>query len=261
MPHVPAGLRIVRRMYHLGKAPRDRWCWQASGLRYNRIMLKFYGMQPPTNLYGLQVGGICPHCKTATRFALYVNVTERLLNDHSTEMIASYSCDACLRSIPIRWSIQSYNGSQPVVSAGEMVLPVREPFEFNHVPEEVEKEIREGLDCLSVGAYNGFAALCRRVIQAICTNIGAGASTKVKAQIDEMVELTGLDAAWKELALQIMFAGHDGSHPHLPDVNADRAAVLLSLVRDLTYQLYTRPGKVREAALLRREAIENQKAG
>ncbi len=132
------------------------------------------------------------------------------------------------------------------------------PFDFAHVPQEVEKEIREGLECLSVGATNGFAALCRRTIQAICTNIGAEASTKVKAQIEEMINITGLDSEWKDLAFQIMLAGHDGSHPNLPDVNNDRASILLSLVRDLVYQLYTRPGKIKEAALLRREAIDSR---
>jgi hypothetical protein len=222
-------------------------------------MLKIYGTQPPNILGALQLGGICPHCKTGTRFTITVSPTERLFQDQAKELIAGYSCDLCLRAVPIRWTIQSFNGSQPTVVQPEMVLPTRESFDFSHVPQEVEKEIREGLDCLSVGAYNGFAGLCRRTIQAICTNLGADSSTKVKAQIEEMVTLTGLDKEWKELALQIMFAGHDGSHPHLPDINADRAAILLSLVRDLAYQLYTRPGKVREAALVRRAAIDAQK--
>lgn len=222
-------------------------------------MLKFYGNPPPGSLANLQLGALCPHCKTATRLTLTAIPTDRLLQDHATELIATYACDACLRPVPVWWKVQSYGGNQPVVFDPQMVLPAREPFDFSHVPQEVEKEITEGLDCLSVNAFNGFAALCRRAIQAICVNLGAGASTKVKAQIEEMIELTGLDTAWKELALQIMLAGHDGSHPHLPDVNADRASILLSLLKDLTYQIYTRPGKVREAALLRRDAIDSQK--
>ncbi len=125
--------------------------------------------------------------------------------------------------------------------------------------EEIEKEIEEALGCLSVSAFNGFAAVCRRAIQAICTNLGADATTKVKGQVEEMIHLTGLGKEWKELALQIMLSGHDGSHPHLPEMNAERAGVLLSLLRDLTYQLYTRPGKVKEASALRQRAIDQKK--
>ena len=56
-----------------------------------------------------------------------------------------------------------------------------------------------------------------------------------------------------------MLSGHNGSHPDLPDVNAKRAALLLSLLRDLTYELYTRPGKIKDAAVSRKEAIQKKK--
>ncbi len=74
-------------------------------------------------------------------------------------------------------------------------------------------------------------------------------------------ELTGLDEGGRELARQIMLTGHDGAHPHLPEVDQARAAVLLSLLQDLTYQLYTRPGKAREAAELRQRAVDSLKGG
>lgn len=224
-------------------------------------MLKIYGNQPPELLTNLNVGGVCPHCKTPGRFTLCTVANANLSKDQVREIIAGYTCDTCLRIVPIRWKVTGYGQqvnntcAQPTVHDPEVVLPVSEPFEFAHVPAEVEKEIREALDCLSVNSYNAFAAMSRRAVQAMCTNLGANASTKVQAQIEEMATLTGLDDEWKKLAVQVMLVGHDGSHPHLPDVNADRAAVLLSLLADLTYQLYTRPGKVREAAALRRDAI------
>jgi len=52
-----------------------------------------------------------------------------------------------------------------------------------------------------------------------------------------------------------MLTGHDGAHPHLPEVGQERAAVLLSLLKDLVYELYTRPGKVKKAASLRQQSI------
>jgi hypothetical protein len=221
------------------------------------MVLKFYGVDPPNAINNLRPGGVCPHCKTATRFALStVPIFGILHDDRAHSFVASYACDHCMQPIPIRWHIFSWNGQTPVVGDATVVVPSREPFEFNHVPEAVSHEIEEALDCLSVNAYNGFAAVCRRSIQAICVNLGADASTKVQKQIEEMIDATGLGDEWKSLAIQIMLSGHDGAHPHLPDVNQDRASILLSLLGDLCYQLYTRPGNIKQAAQLRKSAIE-----
>jgi hypothetical protein len=92
----------------------------------------------------------------------------------------------------------------------------------------------------------------------MCTALGAEGSTKIQIQIREMADLTGLDEDTKNIAMKIMIAGHDGSHPHLPDVSAERAAVLLSLVKDLVYQLFTRTGNIRESAKLRKATIEGK---
>lgn len=194
------------------------------------------------------------------RFTRATDVTDGLFRDKVTEVIISYMCDSCLRSIPIRWRIREFDNKQlPIVLGPEMILPAREPFDFDHVPPAVAKEISEGLDCLSVGACNGFAAMCRRTIQAICTTLGAEASTKIKDQIEEMAKVAQLNDETKGVAIEIMMVGHDGSHPHLPDVDPERAAILLTLVQDIIYQLFTRPGKMKESGALRKAAISAKK--
>ena len=220
-------------------------------------MLKFYGIDPPNDYSLLRPGGVCPYCKESTRFTQTTAPdVHKIMSDKMKYFILSYSCDACLMPIPIQWYVYSYNGgNQIVVDNPKVLLIAKEPYDFSHVPDEIIKEVQEAIDCLSVNAYNGFAALCRRSIQAICANLGAGASDKVKNQVNEMITTTGLDDEWKELTTQIMLSGHDGAHPHLPEVGLDRATVLLSLIQDLTYQLYTRPGKIKEAASLRQIAI------
>lgn len=223
-------------------------------------MLKIIGTQPPNSLSALQLGGVCPHCKIGTRFSLATQPNPILFRDKATEVVVGYLCDSCIKGIPVRWKIQGFdNQTNPIVQSPELILPVREPFDFDHVPPKVKKEISEGLDCLSVGAYNGFAGLCRRTIQAICTIMGAESSTKVQAQIEEMANAAGLDDETERIAIEIMLAGHDGSHPHLPDVNSDRAAILLELVRDIVYQMFTRPGRIRQSAELRKAAIAARK--
>lgn len=57
-----------------------------------------------------------------------------------------------------------------------------------------------------------------------------------------------------------MLTGHDGAHPHLPEVNEKRAEVLLRLLQDLTYELYTRREKVKESKELRTQTIADSKS-
>jgi hypothetical protein len=223
-------------------------------------MLKVIGNQPPNVIGNLQLAGLCPHCKQGTRFNIATQPRPNLRLDAPKQLVAGYTCDLCALAVPIMWTVYGYDPSgNPTLTDPTNVLRVRETFEFGHVPEPVKKEIQEGLDCLSVSAYNGFAAMCRRTIQSACTSLGAQGTTKVQAQIKEMAELAGLDEETKTLAYEIMLSGHDGAHPHLPDVNADRAAVLLSLVQDLVYQLFTRPGRIQESASLRKQAIGDKK--
>ena len=218
--------------------------------------INFYGPLPPAMLTGLRLGGYCPHCKTASRYTLTtVPINNTLQSDKATSFVASYMCDNCMEPIPVKWEIDGWKSNIPTVKNPVLISPAIEPFNFDHTPIEVQKEVKEALDCLSVNAFHGFASMCRRSIQAICTDLGSDATSKVKRQIEEMVDIAGMDDEWKELAIQIMLTGHDGAHPHLPEVDVGRAAVLLDLLRDLTYQLYTRPGNIRKAAELRQEAI------
>lgn len=206
-----------------------------------------------------RVGGHCPHCKTGTTFTKTTDPNSALLSLRDVKsIIVNYTCDMCFQPIPIQWDLK-FDGNEIFVANPREVLRVREPFNFEHVPTQVSREIEEGLDCLSVHAYHGFATQCRRAMQAICTNLGAEKSSKIRDQLNELMELTGLEKETQELARQIMLSGHDGAHPHLPEVNEARARVLLSLLADLVYQIHTRQGKIREAAKLRQEAIEKKK--
>lgn len=225
-------------------------------------MFKFYGTSFPERLTDVKIGGKCPFCNDSSRFSLRSNpLGQQLKNEGIDEIIISYCCDACLRIIPVHWKIASWDNRNniPAVTNANMILPVREDFDFENVPKNIQDEIIESLDCLSVDAYHGFAALCRRSVQAICDDLGASGSTKVQKQINELLEIMNLNKEWEKMTKQIMLTGHDGAHPQLPEVNSERANILISLLQDLTYQLYTRPGKVKEAAKLRRQAIEQDK--
>ena len=204
--------------------------------------------------------GLCPHCGMGTHFSLSTMLDDSIVENIKPERVfAGYHCDLCRQPIAVCWAIGEAVSGRPSLLNPVMVERTRPVFDFTHVPDGVKREIEEGLDCLSVEAHNGFAAMCRRAVQAICTDLGAEASTKVKSQLLEAFKLGEIAEETQTVAMAIMLAGHDGSHPHLPGIDEPRARVLFELLRDLTYQLYTRPGRVKESMALRAAAIEREK--
>lgn len=103
-------------------------------------------------------------------------------------------------------------------------------------------------------SWNAFAAMCRRCIQSVSETLGADGTTKVQAQLRDLKDMGVADEETFEQLHQIMLTGHDGAHPHLPALSAARAAVLLQLMKDVLYQLFVRPAKIREAGELRKKA-------
>lgn len=211
------------------------------------------------NQYIIQA--LCRYCNTASTLTAVSPPNANVVSSRNLkEVVVGYACDRCNRAFPIVWEVMRCDTNGVFVAYPKEVISVREPFEFAHVPEIVRGDIEEALNCLSVRSFNGFAAMCRRTIQSTCQSLGASGSTKVEKQINELDELAGLDAETFSSLREIMLGGHDGAHPQLPTVDLDRATLLLQLLRDVTYQLFTRPGLVKEAATKRAEAVQ-RKAG
>lgn len=220
-------------------------------------IIRVYGNNPSGHLESLEIGGRCPYCQENSRFTLACPVNGQALQAHNArELFTSYICAGCSRVIPIRWAITGWEATFPRVAQPTCVLRVTDSYDFEHVPTVVQAPIQEALNCLSVDAFNGFSAVVRRSIQIICTNLGAQGTTKIQNQINDVYSQGMLDAEQKSLAEQIMLTGHDGAHPHLPEVNGERATLLLDLLQDITFQIYTRPGKIKQSAELRRQAIQ-----
>jgi len=119
-------------------------------------------------------------------------------------------------------------------------------------------DFSEALTCYSTSCWNAFAAMSRRCIQSVADTLGAEGKSKVQAQLKELHSLGVADDATFEALEAIMLSGHDGAHPHLPALSAERASVLMQLLKDVLYQLFVRPAKIREAAELRKNAIANK---
>ena len=69
-----------------------------------------------------------------------------------------------MEPIPVKWEIDGWKSNIPTVKNSVLISPVIEPFNYDHIPIEIQKEIKEALGlsfgkrlswiCLSVSAIN-----------------------------------------------------------------------------------------------------------
>lgn len=205
----------------------------------------------------------CPHCAAVAHMSAIAFPRYEVLKRYEPRTVGiGYRCGSCNNTVFLRFHPRYDWGNHKVYLSDdyEEVERARETFEFQYLPEEVGGDFREALDCYSISAFNGFAAMCRRCVQSAAADLGAKGKDKVLAQIQDLKDMAEIDEETYELLKQIIVEGHDGAHPHLPSVDAQRATVLLELVKDVMYQLYVRRGKLQEAMALRSEAIQAKKA-
>jgi DNA-directed RNA polymerase subunit RPC12/RpoP len=198
----------------------------------------------------------CPHCGTAT--ALIPVAIPRYVIVHRfklTETGIVYRCSSCNRAVFLRFKVQALSNPIQLADEFEQITTSLEPFEMQYLAGPVADDFREALTCYANSCWNAFAAMCRRCIQSVSSMLGADGSSKVQAQLQDLKSMGVTDDETFEQLHAVMLAGHDGAHPHLPSLSPARAAILLQLMKDILYQLFVRPAKIREASALRREAI------
>lgn len=125
------------------------------------------------------------------------------------------------------------------LNSSSVVNRSRQSFPFEHLPQKtVARDFIEALDCYSIRCFNAFAAMCRRTIQSVCTDLGATGKEKVKKQIADLRDLGIVDDDNIAILEELVIHGGDAAHPHLPPVEEDRAIKILALLKDLLSELY-----------------------
>ncbi len=201
----------------------------------------------------------CPHCSTQSALIPIAVPKYALLHRFKlTETGIVYRCSTCNRAVFLRFQVAGLNNPVQLSDSFEQITTALEPFEMQYLEGAVLEDFREALTCYANSCWNAFASMCRRCIQSISESFGANGTTKVQAQIEELNSMGVTDSETFEQLRAIMLTGHDGAHPHLPALSPARATVLLQLMKDVLYQLYVRPAKIREADALRKEAIANK---
>lgn len=212
-------------------------------------MLKFIGAQPIAPLDRLQPRAECPACATATRFSLTTSPLPSARREGVKTFVAGYACDACLAPIAIEWTINSWpEDGPPLVRDPRPVTPLGAAFDREGLPPEVDAPLSEATACWNAGAYNAFAWMCFRAIEAMGDDaLGAGSPAPVRDRIDDAMEVLGLPDGWKALVRRVLVPPDGRPRPSLPAINRERATVLSAIVRDLVYELYVRPSRMKDS--------------
>lgn len=229
----------------------------------NSILLDVNDKHP--ELIDFHISAKCPHCGRNSHVSLVAVPRFELISRYTPEKVGiAYKCDACNFPIFFRFHVLEdarARGRIYISKEYEEIERPMETFEYQYLPTPVAADLHEALTCYSHSCFNAFAAMCRRCLQSASEALGVKGQEKVSAQIKNLRDELDIDEDTYESMRQVMFVGHDGAHPNLPGLTADRAGLALELIKDVMYQLFVRKQKAQEAMAARQKAIADKKAG
>ncbi len=224
--------------------------------------MKIYNSNDIKNIFDKHFSLLCPSCATVSNVSAVSFPNYELVRRFKpSSVIVGYRCDSCNSPIALKYGVVNYANKNSIDLSEDYQVIERplEKFEYEYLPESVAEDFKEAVLCYSQGAFNAFAAMCRRTSQSIFMDLGASAKDRVHYQLREAKELAGLDDEIEEIFNQILVSGHDGAHPHLPLMDQERSEVLFVLMQDILTEIYVRKAKIREAMEARKKAIEAKK--
>lgn len=191
----------------------------------------------------------CPHCGA---FAQLIPVAtpsfEALQRTRPRHVGLVFQCAACNESRFARTTVRRFDIDQIELSSNLIeVERARERFKFGYLPAEVERLFREALDCYTADCHNAFASMCRRTVDAALKEVHRQSHPHLYDLFRDVVKLSEIDAATATRLEKILFAGDE-----LPELDADSAAVLIEIVKDMLYQCFVRTAKLKAAMKMRR---------
>lgn len=196
----------------------------------------------------------CPHCQTVAHLtACAVPRFEDLQLYRPRQVGLVYLCDACHMPIFLRFTVRVYGASRIELSPQfTEVERAREKFSFTYIPEDVELLFREALTSYSHGAFNAFASMCRRAMQAMFTDLGEAGKLRMFDELNAVRELANLEPDIFNKVKNVLFGAELDARSALPLVDGYEAGIMLEAVKDLLYEAYVRKGKLQQAIMVRR---------
>jgi len=196
----------------------------------------------------------CPHCQTHSHITpVAVPRFEELSARKPKQVGVVFRCDACGEPVFLRFVARVYGPTRIELSPNYIeVEKAPETFPLTYLPEESEALFREALHCFTAGCYNAFGSMTRRTAQTLFRELGERGKLEIFDTLHEIRDIAGFDEA-SFAALRAVLFGSDGDPwPNQPSLDAERAGMLLEVMRDLLYQTFVRKARLKQALAFRR---------
>ena len=196
----------------------------------------------------------CPHC------LVLAHVTPEAV-PHFSDLSAArpkqigivFRCDACGEPIFLKFTAKNYTPQRIELAANYTEIErARESFPLTYLPEESEELFREALNCYSASCYNAFGAMSRRTAQSLFRELGERGKLELFDTLQEIRNLAELDDDTFAILRAVLFGSDSDPWPHQPNLNAERAGILLEVMRDLLYQTFVRKARLLQAMTFRK---------
>lgn len=192
----------------------------------------------------------CPHCG---RYAQLIPVATpsfaELDRARPRHVGLAFRCSACNEPRFARVAVRAFEPERIELSANVVeVERAKERFPYQYLPNAVQTLFREALDCYTADCFNAFASMSRRTIQAAHRENATQQPPHLYDLFADVIKLAGIDRGTAQTLEAVLFAPDAGE----PDLNADQAAVLIEVMKDMMYQRYVRTSKLLAAMRMRR---------
>ena len=202
----------------------------------------------------------CPHCQTLTHLTpVAVPTFEDLSRRKPKNIGVVFRCDACAEPVFLRFAAKAYTPQRVELAANYTEIErARESFPLTYLPEEAEGLFKEALNCYAAGCFNAFGAMSRRTAQSLFRELGERGKLELFDTLQEIRGLAELDDDTFSTLRAGLFGSDSDPWPHQPDINAERAGILLEVMRDLLYQTFVRKERLLQAVTFRRFVAPTQ---
>jgi hypothetical protein len=202
----------------------------------------------------------CPHCQTLThRTVAGTPKFEDLSHRKPKHVGIVFRCDACTEPVFLKFAVKAYTALRVELAPNYMEIErARENFPLTYLPEEAEGMFKEALNCYAAGCFNAFGAMSRRTAQSLFRELGERGKLELFDTLQEIRNLAELDDDTFAALRAVLFGSDSDPWPHQPDINAERAGVLLEVMRDLLYQTFVRKARLMQAMTFRKFVAPSQ---
>jgi hypothetical protein len=202
----------------------------------------------------------CPHCQTLTHLTpVAVPTFEDLSRRKPKNIGVVFRCDACAEPVFLKFAAKAYTAQRVELAANYTEIErARESFPLTYLPEEAEGLFKEALNCYAAGCFNAFGAMSRRTAQSLFRELGERGKLELFDTLQEIRGLAELDDDTFSNLRAVLFGSDSDPWPHQPDINAERAGILLEVMRDLLYQTFVRKERLLQAVTFRKFVAPTQ---